>query len=137
MTTFFITPYEPTDDETKWKALKTASDLRIDPVLYKQQMLERWPDTQFFSTSEKMALQWSLYTRSGEGTLIPGGIGSLYGNLQIVAMETPNEAFFLWHRSVIPDEYPLFLFNSSSWNSLKLTPDITIETIERFVGGRS
>lgn len=135
MTSFFIAPYEPTDDPEKWEELKTASNLKIDPVSYRQQLLQQFPHTKFFRTSDTLALQWSLYIETKEGDIVPSSIAALHGDYQVVSLDTPCEEFFLWHRSVIPSEHALFLFNSSSWDSLELTSETTLEEIQRFVGG--
>jgi len=135
MTSFFIAPYEPTDDPSRWEALKTASNLKIDPASYRQRLLDKWPHTKFFRTSDILALQWSLYIETKEGSIVPGPIAALHGDYQVVSLDTPYEEFFLWHRSVIPSMHALFLFNSSSWDSLELTSGITLEEIQRFVGG--
>jgi hypothetical protein len=137
MSTFFIAPYEPTDDPSRWEALKTTSDLRIDPTWYREQLVRRWADIEFFEIPSPRPLHWSLYTKAEGGELIPQGSGSLQANLQVISMGTPVEEFFLWHRSIIPRNYRLFLFNDSSWDSLELTPGTTIEEISRFIADRS
>ena len=134
MTSFFIAPYEPTDDPNKWEELKTASNLKIDPVSYRQRLLEKWPYTKFFRTSDTLALQWSLYIETKEGVIVPGSVAALHGDYQVVSLDTPYEEFFLWHRSVIPSVHALFLFNSSSWDSLELTSETTLKETQRFVG---
>ena len=130
MTTFFIAPYEP----QKWETAK--SDLRIDPNWYRERLLEKWPEVLFFKTSPNVyLLNWELSISPGPTGSV-GGIGGLQTNQQIVSMSTPFEEFFLWHRQIIPGQYRLYLFNDSSWDSLELTADTTIEDIQQFVGGR-
>jgi hypothetical protein len=67
-----------------------------------------------------------------------GLICCLQKNQQIVSFGTgPKKSFIdfiLWHRSVIPEQYPLYLFNSSSWDSLLLTKDTTEQDIVDFTG---
>ena len=131
MTTFFIAPYEPKE----WKT--SQSDLRINPDWYRARLLEKWPYVIFFDTSPNVyLLNWELsITQDPSGSV--GGIGGLQTNQQIVSMSTPFEEYFLWHRQIIPGKYRLYLFNDSSWDSLELTADTTIEDIQDFLEGRT
>jgi len=128
MTTFFIAPYEP----QRWETAK--SDLQIDPDWYRKRLLERWPGIVFSKISpEDYLLEWGIPV-STAGAAIHGGLQT---NQNIVDLDTPFEEFFLWHRQIIPGQYRLYLFNDSSWGSLELTVDTTIEEIQQFVGGRT
>jgi hypothetical protein len=44
--------------------------------------------------------------------------------------------FILWHREFVPEDHDLFLFNSSSWDSLRLTLNTTREEVQQFTGLR-
>lgn len=127
MTAFYIAPYKPTD----WES--ATSDLVIDPTSYKEKMLERWPESEFFSTSPELPLQWMISSFSEGDEMPPHGIGSLHADMQIVSFDTPYSEFFLWHRSVIQSQHDLYLFNDSSLESLKLEPDTTFDEIEEFI----
>jgi hypothetical protein len=128
MTTgFFVAPYRPTDWQT------AASSLRIDPERYRSLLKEKWGDNIRFLQEEHSALAWDLRFYSEDGTT-QGSFGRLFGDLQIVALETPYEEFFLWHRSVIEGDHRLFLFNASSPESLELGSDTTMDEIRRFCG---
>ncbi|MDH5606809.1 MAG: hypothetical protein OEY93_07970 [Anaerolineae bacterium] len=135
MTNFIITPYEPTDDPSKWEALRTASDLKINPAEYKRQLLRKWPDAEFFNVTKELPLQWCLDVKLKDSSVIPGAIGSLSSDLQTISIDTPNTDFFFWHRKVIPNKYKLFLFNTSAWDSLELTSSTTVEEIRKFIAG--
>ena len=80
-----------------------------------------------------MARTISSLSESGE--LTPLTKGALHADTQIVSFDTPYSDFFLWHRSVVPIEHDLYLFNDSSWESLKLDPDTTLDEIKKFVSG--
>jgi hypothetical protein len=108
--------------------------LRINPDWYRKRLLGRWPGIVFFKISpEDYLLEWGLPV-SAAGAAIHAGIQS---NQNVVDLDTPFEEFFLWHLQIIPDQYRLYLFNDSSWDSLELTPDTTIGDIQQFVGGRT
>ena len=132
MTTFVMAPYKPSE----WQSNISISDLRIDPAIYMEQLLKKWPNAQLLHTSANFPLQWILYTESGAHSLDSRGVGSLHSNLQVVYLDTPYEEFFLWHRSVIPARYRLFLFNVSSLDSLEITSNMTMEDLRKFLGGK-
>lgn|SRR5690554_4269397 len=125
MTAFFIAPYEP----LTWAS--TSSDLKIDPDWYKHQLLQSWPNIEFFqSATQYYVLSWRFPpTVKGAGVL-----AGLQENLQVVSMSAPFEAYILWHRSVISEKYALYLFNDSSTDSLELTSRLTVQDVKQFVG---
>jgi hypothetical protein len=125
MATYFITPYKPTEWET------AHSDLQIDPAEYKHQIITHWPETEFYTPSGRVSLEWGIPESKG-GARIHGG---LHDDRQVISLDTPFEKFFLWHRSVIPNQYKLFIFHESTWESLELTGDTTLEDIQKYVDG--
>jgi hypothetical protein len=125
MTTFFIAPFEPANWDT------ARSNLEIDPKVYKQQLQEEFPETEFYEISGVHLLEWSIPSAS-QGARIGG---ALHSDRQIVSLDTPVEKFFLWHRTVIPAKHRLFLFNESSTDSLELKSGTTLEDITRFIRG--
>jgi hypothetical protein len=129
VTAFFVAPYEPSE----WR--ESHSDLRIDPTFYKERMLERWPETKFFQTSPDVPLQWMINIRDKSGVGVHGTIGMLHNDFQVVSCDTPFEEFFVWHRSLMPSKYKLFLFNDSSCESLELKPETSLDEVKQFIGG--
>lgn len=131
---FFIAPFDPKawEDPDDFSP-KPTSDLRIEPSEYHQKLVERWPEINFNHLSPTEG--WKLPPESEH----PSGLrGWLQKNQQIVSFgKGPTKSFIdfiLWHRSIIPEQYPLFLFNSSSWDSLLLTKDTTEQDIVDFTG---
>ena len=124
---FFITPYEPSE----WEM--SSIDLKIDLIEMKRNFLERWPNAEFSSTP-KGGLTWNIREENSAGFF-----GSVQHNLQIVSFNPGNWRtildFIIWYREFVPPIYKLFLFNSTSSNSLELTPNTTRETVSRFVFG--
>ncbi|MBN1123046.1 MAG: hypothetical protein JXJ17_18370 [Anaerolineae bacterium] len=53
---------------------------------------------------------------------------------QTLTLDAPYEAFFLWHRSVIPVEYRLYLFHESSSDSMELKPATKLEDLHKYLG---
>lgn len=132
-TSFFIAPSDPkvweNPDDT---SPKPTSDLQIKHSEYSEKLVDRWDDIRFIHGTE---LEWELPFESGQYT---GLWGLLQHNQQIVNFGTgPKQSFLdfiLWHRSVVPEQYPLFLFNSSSWDSIILTSSTTEQDIINFTG---
>ena len=133
-TIFFIGPYKPEGGEEQ---REDPLGFKIDPSEYKKALEASWPQVTFFRTSEKFPLQWIIQIKhpSGKGSL--GTIGALHANLQVISCDTPLVEFFYWHRTYVPLDYKLYLFDDSSWESLELTPKTTEAEIQDFVTGSS
>ena len=136
-TTFFIAPFDPKAwEDPADTSPKPTSSLRINVQSYRKGLANRWEGITFStSTQTGCLLLWWLPCESNEY----GGLeGCLQSNAQIVGFGTgPKKSFMdfiLWHRSFVLDEYELFLFNSSSWDSLKLTRNTTEQNIVDFTG---
>jgi hypothetical protein len=128
MTTFFITPFAPLE----WESSECG--LSIEPDWYANKLQERWRGIELFpSSSQNVLLMWLLFEVSTK--MIPLGIGTLNVDKQTISMDTPVPEFFAWHRSVIPTQYRLYLFNESSLeNFLLMDKGITLEEINKFIG---
>ena len=102
MTSFIIAPYPPIDDPSKWDELSSLSDLKIVPNKYQEEMKKSWPMVEFFSTSNKIPLEWMINIPNADATGVEGTIGMLHSDLQVVSFDTPHEPFFLclWHFAV-------------------------------------
>jgi hypothetical protein len=124
---FFIGPFYP----KLWQFGKPdpapISDLQIDPNNYSQKLFYRWPHT---IRNSEYELSWTIsQVKGGSGLRI-----LLHSDKQYVSFGLSQNFtdFIVWHREVIPDKYPLFLHNSSSWDSLELLPGISREKIQEF-----
>src|SRR6266487_841903 len=131
MATFFVAPYRPEEKESPaLEVLPEISSLRIDPTEYQALLLKKWPGISFDSSSY-ILLGWFLQITK-EGAKI---IGGLEEDQQTVFLDTPFDEFFLWHRSIIPPQYELYLFHEGSWDNLELKPNTSLEEIQRFIKG--
>lgn len=134
-TRYFIAPFDPKAwEDPNDTSPKPTSDLSIEPRAYRKALVERWHDV---TLSNTVGLSWELPPEAGEY----GGLqGSLQSNNQIVSFAAgPKQSFIdfvLWHRRFVPEKYPLYLFNSSSWDSLKLTSETTAPDVAEFAGFR-
>lgn len=133
MTSFVIAPYKSRNGLSQIPDLRPANDLRIEPTEYKRSLSERWPGVAFYDTPSYIPLSWGLLV-SKNGARV---FGVLDEDMQTVSLDTPYEEFFLWHRSVIPSHYALFLFNDSDFEDMELTSETTLEELKYFVGGTS
>lgn len=132
MTTFIVAPFRPEEREsTAVEIVRTTSDLRIDPASYKALLMERWPGISVYSPPQYVLLEW-VFPVTEEGA---GLIGGLEYDQQTVFLDAPRDEFFLWHRSVVPGKYRLFLFHEGSWDTLELKVDTSLEETQRFIGG--
>jgi hypothetical protein len=68
-----------------------------------------------------------------------GFFGGLQANKQIISFNLTywTVGFVLWYRRFIPNQHQLFFFNSSSWDSLEITPNIAKKEIEDFISSKS
>jgi len=130
MTSFIIAPYKSRGGRCMIPSLRPESELRIDPDEYKKSLGEQWAEIAFDDQSPYVALSWGLLV-SQKGARIHGVLDK---DLQTVSLDTPYEEFFLWHRSVIPSHYVLFLFNDSQFEDMELTSETTLEELRRFCG---
>jgi hypothetical protein len=131
--TFFIGPYDP----IRWKKGNptpvSTSSLKIDPLNYRKKLLARWPTAREYP-SEYCAggFYWALDEYNLHGIEI-----HIQKDLQHVAFERGEINFLdfiMWHRAFVSDQYQLYLFNSSSWDSLLILPDTTREQVIQFTG---
>ncbi len=132
-TTFFMAPFDPsTWSQPADSVERTTSDLYLDPVDYRDAMCRRWADASISFNCEACSLEFELPLVSAE---YAGLRGCLQSNLQVVDFDTaPQKSFvdfILWHRAYVPKDFPLYLFNAASWDSLLLTRQTTgVDVIE-------
>ncbi len=133
--TFFIGPFDP----ALWKYgdpdPAPTTDLRIDPEDYSKELLKRWPHAKYHPSTPESPHTYLLDEPGRSGLRVTLHNSPRYPH---VALELGANfiEFILWHRQMVPAKYVLFLFNSSSWDSLKLLPDTTREEIQEFTGIR-
>ena len=110
----------------------TESDLKIDPEDYKQKLITRWKGITFYeSPATDEPLLWSL---PADKPGAAGALASLLDNMQsICSGYDPHLAeFAIWHRSVIPGKYQLYMRVIRTEEALELTAETTIEDIYSF-----
>ncbi len=125
---FFIGPFLPSLWEYGNPDPCPVTDLRIDPEEYSRMLFTRWPHAKR-NSEEKLSWTINVNEDLGFGLRI-----LLHPDLQYVSFGLgPNFTdFILWHRKFVPEKYTLFFHNSSSWDSLKLIPEITREEIQKY-----
>ena len=134
-TKFFLAPYERSEWEANEQTLNERMDIfRITAETFEKNVLLRWPQAQVHSSPFLPFTCELPSTRSGFG-----GLGvSLMPNLQVVSFGTgPMESFLefvFWYRSLVPNEYRLFLFNSAASASLEISVNSTEQEIVEFTG---
>jgi hypothetical protein len=136
---FWLTPYDPKSIGNVSELPRSADDLQIAPEWYAEQMRIRWPEIQFFSTSpDLMALQWDLILPIDNPPAVEGCIGSLHNDGYTISFTGFYKPFILWHRSVIPEKYPLYFWTAYDiTRSLHLDLNTTAEDIDMFMDGYS
>jgi hypothetical protein len=117
----------------------SLSHLQINPVDYAKALSERWSSVKFVPTTREndsyFALTWEL-PEEHEG--YSGLRGNLYSNLQVVsfsrAVKQTFVSFVLWYRPFVPSHYPIYLLDSISPQSLRITTNTPEDAISLFVG---
>ncbi len=121
---FIITPYDPKFWET------TNSDLQINTDEFRINLLANWKEATI-KTTPKDGLLWSIPEKERVGFY-----GAVQSNKQIVTFGPGNwtlyKDFVLWYRRQIPEKYELYLFTSSSMESLVISSNTTKDDIEQF-----
>jgi hypothetical protein len=129
-TTYFISPISPKEWEAgNWKTWEDInSNLVVQPDYLAAQIQSKWSNVELYWSTEKVdevtpALTWH----------IPSDVsGKLQSNLNTIAFKRPHvfAEFVIWYRSIIHEEYKLFLSNDSSDDELQLTSQTTIDEVE-------
>lgn len=134
--TFFIGPFDPALWADGPPTEPPISNLCIDSQDYGRKLRKHWPYANVYipPVPSSFLLRWELNEPDRRGIL--GGLQNQhyvsFGWAGVNFIE-----FILWHRSVIPAIYSLFLFNSSSWDYLELKLDTTEQDIVDFTGIRN
>ncbi len=130
---YFIGPFDP----ALWKygdpSPEPKSSLRIDPADYWDKLLERWPSAREWQSEEfATGVYWTLDEYNLYGVEV-----QLHKDLQYVSFSSGGvnfADFILWHRDYVTHEHILYLFNSSSWESLILDADTDRKEVIEFCG---
>ena len=127
---FFISPFDPAIWEQEEPDPYPTSTLYIDPEEYSRKILHRFP----YATKPRSE-KWNWWLDDPTG---PGASVLLHPDRQIVSFSLGENFldFILWHRGFVPEDHDLFLFNSSSWDSLLLTKNTTHDEVRLFTGGK-
>lgn len=124
MRTFFISTISPTHSTE-------ASDYRIDPAIYADQMRVRWTYAQISHAQSEYILHWNLDKESRIGMT-----GGLQRDQQTVSFgRNPIEdtvEFIMWHRGFVPSTHQLFLFNVEL-EIIELKPETTEDELHAFL----
>jgi hypothetical protein len=138
---WFILPYDPKAwEDPDDLSPKPTTNLRIDPKLYETALRERWPKAEIHGPAQgsRMVLTWRLPVPPEMEGNFSGLRGDLHDDCQVISFgRGPNENFFgfiMFHRSFVPQDFHLFLLNSSYFDRLELKQDTTEEDIIQFTG---
>lgn len=131
---YYISPIVPNTKviETN-RAKESTSQLRIDPEHYRTELEKKWPFAKIHDGGLTFPLRWSLDRENASGPE-----GGMLSDLQIVSLRRPDNdtliEFVLWHRTMIPTEYTLYLFTDSDISQIQVIhPETTAEDIKRFL----
>jgi hypothetical protein len=101
------------------------SDLIIDIDEYRERLIRDWGRVRF----EPLAvLEWVFETESLKMFRGPYEIHSDYSTL---SMDRPDGEFALWHRSVIPERYRLFITGENTGKAIELTMQTSLEDLRQ------
>ena len=136
-TSLYILPHDPALFEQGDPAKYPTSDLRIDSQKYTELLLARWPGTIAHGGNNLMAGTWTLTPEIPDNAVMNV---LLHNALQVVSFRygfaIRTVKFIVWHRSIIPKSYDLWLISSSAGfrDRLFLNPEITEEAVEKHIG---
>lgn len=122
---FFITPSPPDNWENAF------SELKIDTNDFHKNFIMRWSDA-IVELQDMGGLSWHISEKNSAGFY-----GRLQGNQQVVsfvpgAWEVMYD-FIIWYRQLIPSQYQLYFFASSTWDSLELDSHTTKDDIDNYI----
>lgn len=122
---FIVTPYDPIDWENQ------TSDLSIEAEQFSDSLKKQWPNVTIEITTNG-GLKWNIPLDESAGFF-----GALQSNKQVITFGPGDWIFFrefvMWYRNQVPDNYTLYLFNSSSTDNLPITTSTVIEDVNDFV----
>jgi uncharacterized protein (DUF952 family) len=132
---YVIVPYEPTEENwARLEELHKTIDLRIDPVIYAQSILAKWPFATVGTGMGEFAFEGTLDWRSSDGIKWAGGEVHLHRDLQTIIARHPSLDFIFWHRAFVPARYRLYLSNAGSGDFQELLPGLTLQEMARQIG---
>ena len=122
MTQFLITSAKPPD----WNE---ENIYLIEQTLYVESLKSRWMNISISETTGVYSLQWRIpnpHNIGLEGRLhADGGAITISANPRNDAIE-----FALWHRKMVPEQYPLYLFDEGLNVIVELKTDTTKKDLE-------
>ncbi len=131
----FITPYDPKAwEDPDDKREKPKSDLKIWREIFRTALIDRWTSAE---VQEDYFGGWILT----KGKATPQGISDevrilLHDDHQVVSFNNHLSPltleFILWYREFVPERYPLYFFDSTSWDRLLLTTKTSAADIAAF-----
>lgn len=108
---------------------KQSDECIIDPDLYAAELQKRWPFADVYKSWGKFAVEWEL--KKSEEDI--GGQGHLFSDMCTAAIRGgPLEdilEFALWHRSMVPDNYPVYFFDEGLNKVIEVTTEMTISEL--------
>lgn len=120
--TYFLSPFCP----PIWEG---ETNLYIDAEIYEKALAERW-DIKILARNlpnPGNVLTWDVYDKGS--VVIEGGLQS--GN-QIITLQGGTRdmaAFVVWHRSVVTNDSPLYLFDEGLHLKFEINSDTQISDI--------
>ena len=126
---FYVTPYDPKTwkDPSKTIDPEEQISLQIDFRDFVNHLRRKWANVDI-----SPFLGWSAEIKKDK-TVYGGFLGPKNQIMRLDPYENFSEVV-IWYRSYIPSEYPLFLFQQGSWDSLQIDADTTVQEVERFAG---
>ena len=128
---YFIVPFDPLLWKDTTPSPLPQSDLHLDSIAYAEALQRQWPYARVSIRPESSTylLWWELNTGRERGI-----VGGLQSNHQCVSFGLGSQfiEYIAWHRRIVPERYQLFLHHSSSWDRLKLTPNLSEQVIRQF-----
>ncbi len=131
---YFITPYDPKDWQDDSYRGEVPQIFTVDSELFSLELKKQWPsaEIQDAPSDSTMEIYWNLLPTDS----IRGLDGRFQKDQQTLTIQGGIDhdliKFIMWYRQFIPAQYKLYLFDSSSFERLELTPEIVEDQIRKF-----
>ncbi len=124
MTTFLLTSEHP-EDKAKGRIYL------IDPAEYAEKLRERWTTINITESAGVYCLYWEIGNPNDAGPI--GNLRTDGRGITISASRSDLIEFAFWHRTIISEQYPLFLFDEGLHVIIELTANTTREDLEEYL----
>ena len=121
-TSMFVSTLDPREDNQ-------SDECVIDPDIYASELQKRWPFADVYKSWGKFSVEWEL--KKSEDDI--GGLGHLFSASCTAAIRGGRREddleFAIWHRTMVPDHYPVYFFDEGLCKVIEVTTEMTLSEL--------